>query len=121
MAALEKYAAQTIEYAVGYGLGVALGRALEPLATQLGQEAYAKDPGKAVDAALVAEGVAHGKVDAGKAQAWASQQGFGGEQFAAMVAAFEAGPAIGEAFEAWRRGLLSDAEFRAALKRTGIG
>ena len=70
MASLDKFAGQTVEYAVGFGLGFALGRALTPVGNAIIQEAYGKDPNKPLDvhdvAALLAErldvpGGAHGE------------------------------------------------------------
>ena len=37
-----------------------------------------------------------------------------------MVAIANVGPPLGLAYEAWRRGQLSDAEFQTALRRTGL-
>jgi hypothetical protein len=106
--------------AIAFGLGFALGRALEPAGTAIVQEAWKLDPLKAPDAQLLAEGVAQGQVDEGKAAEWATEHGYGAEQFAAMVDIANTGPALGYAYQAWRRGLLTDAEFTTALKRTGL-
>lgn len=106
--------------AVAFGLGFALGRALEPVGTELLQEAWKLAPLKAVDAGLLAEGVAQGQVDKGKAENWASEHGYSAEAFAAMVDIANTGPAIGAAYAALRRGFLTPAEFETALKRTGL-
>lgn len=106
--------------AIAFGLGFALGRALEPAGTAIVQEAWKVDPLKAPDAQLLAEGVAQGQVDEAKAAEWATEHGYGAEQFAAMVSIANTGPALGYAYQAWRRGLLSAGEFATALKRTGL-
>lgn len=106
--------------AIAFGLGFALGRALEPAGTAIVQEAWKLDPLKAPDAELLAEGVAQGQVDPGKAAEWATEHGYGGEQFKAMVDIANTGPALGYAYQAWRRGFLDDGQFTTALKRTGL-
>lgn len=106
--------------ALAFGLGFALGRVLEPVGTALVQTAWQEDPLRAPDAATLAEGVAQGQVDPGKAAEWASMHGFGEEQFNALVSIANAGPALGYAFAAWRRGELTDEGFTTALRRTGL-
>lgn len=120
MAGLEDAALGTIETAVGYGLGIAIGNALAPAGTEIAQAAYLKAPVKAPEAFAMALGVAQGQVAEGQAREWAAQQGYDGVAWQAMVDAANVGPAVGEAFEAWRRGLLSDGQFRTALNRTGL-
>jgi hypothetical protein len=106
--------------AVAFGLGFALGRALEPVGTELLQEAWKLAPLKAVDAGLLAEGVAQGQVDEDKAKEWASEHGYDAEAFAAMVDIANTGPAIGAAYAALRRGFLDPEQFEIALKRSGL-
>lgn len=106
--------------ALAFGLGVALGRSLEPIGVTLAQEAWKVDPIRAPDAGTLADGVAQGQVDPGKAAEWATEHGYGSEAFAALVNIANTGPALGYAFSAWRRGELTDAEFNTALRRTGL-
>ena len=110
----------TISQAAGFGLGVALANALVPLATQLRQEAYALDPIVAPDAAMLAAGVAQGQVSETKAREWAKEHGIGDDAFTALVNIANTGPALGEAMQAWRRGLLTEREFETALQRHAI-
>jgi hypothetical protein len=120
LSGLGDLAAKSGGEAVAFGLGFALGRALEPAGTELVQEAWKVAPIKAPDATLLAEGVAQGQVDEGKAKEWASEHGYSSDAFTAMVDIANVGPAIGAAYQALRRGFLTDAEFVVALKRTGL-
>lgn len=106
--------------ALAFGLGFALGRALEPAGVELAQEAWKVAPIRAPDAGTMAAGVAQGQVERDKAAGWAREHGYDGEAFAAMVDVANTGPAIGLAMQAWRRGEFSDAEFVAVLKRSGL-
>lgn len=106
--------------ALAFGLGFALARVLEPAAAGLAQEAWSAAPIRAPDAGTMAEAAAQHKVDAGKAAGWAAEHGYGGEAFDALVAAATMGPALGQAFEAWRRSELDDGQFETALERLGI-
>lgn len=106
--------------ALAFGLGFALGRALEPAGVELAQTAWSIAPIRAPDAGTLAEGVAQGQVDPGKAADWAKQHGYDGEAFAALVNIANVGPPLGYAFSAWRRGELTDAQFDTTLRRTGL-
>lgn len=106
--------------AIGFGLGVALGRALEPLATKLSYEAWATAPIRVPDAGVLAAGVAQGQVDEAAARAWAESHGFGGDAFQALVDIANIGPPIGLAMQALRRGTISDVQFETALRRAGL-
>ena len=117
---LGSIAAQSGSEALAFGLGFALGRALEPAGTAIRQTAWKDAAIKAPDAAIVAAGVAEGKVDPGTASEWAREQGYNDAAFTAMIDVARTGPALGYAFQAWRRGELSDDEFTAALQRAGI-
>lgn len=114
----EKYTGQ----ALAFGLGFALANVLEPAAVELRQSAWAKDGAqiKAVAATLLAQGVSQGQVGLADAEAWAAQQGFDSHSFGAMIDIANTGPAIGQAFAAWRRSELTEDEFKVALKRTGL-
>ena len=106
--------------ALAFGLGFALGRALEPAGVALVQETWKVAPIRAPEAELLAEGVAQGHVDRDRAAEWASEHGYGAEAFATLVEIAKTGPALGMAFEAWRRGELTEAELELALLRQGI-
>lgn len=106
--------------ALAFGLGFALGRALEPAGVELAQEAWKIAPIRAPDAGMMAAGLAQGQVDKDQAAGWAREHGYDGEAFAAMVEVATTGPAIGTAMQAWRRGELSDQQFRTVLRRAAI-
>lgn len=106
--------------AVAFGAGFALARVLEPAAVELSYAAWNEAPIRAPEAGLLALAVAQGKVDPGKASGWAQEEGYGGDAFAAMVAAAAVGPALGYAYTAWRRGDISEGQFRDAVKRAGV-
>lgn len=115
-----KFFGNTISTAAGVAAGSATARALDPALQDLTNAAWEKHPTVPPDAFVLAVGVAQGQVDPAKAAAWAKQQGIGGEQFAALVDVANVGPGLGYAYDAWRRGLLGDAEFVTALKRQGL-
>jgi hypothetical protein len=117
---LGELAANASGEAIAFGAGFALGKVLEPAAAGLAYEAWKLAPIRVPEAELLAEGVAQGQVDPAKAEEWAQLHGYGVEAFAALVDIANTGPALGSAYQAWRRGFLDDAEFRAALKRTGL-
>lgn len=117
---LEDLTGDSAAAAIGFGLGVALGRALEPLATKIAYEAWETAPIRVPDAGVLASGVSQGQVDEGKARAWAASHGVGEEAFAALVNIANTGPEIGLAMRAWRRGDLTEAQFATALRRTGL-
>lgn len=114
----ERYTGQ----ALAFGLGLALANVLEPTAVDLRQQAWTKTGGgiKAVEAVLLSQGVAQGQVDLDAAKRWALEQGFGDDQFAAMVDIANVGAPLGMAFEAWRRGKLDDDQFDTTLRRAAI-
>jgi hypothetical protein len=106
--------------AVAFGLGFALARALTPVAVGLEQEAFKEAPTKVPDGVLLAAGLAQGQVDEATASEWAKMTGYGPDAFKALVDIANTGPALGAAYQALRRGFLTDAEFETALKRTGL-
>jgi hypothetical protein len=103
-----------------FGLGTAAGPALEPYAQSLANEAWASHAVLPPDAIYLAQGVAQGQVTKAAAYSWAKQQGFDTAQMDAMVSIANTGPPLGLAYEAWRRGQLTDADFQTALRRTGL-
>jgi hypothetical protein len=108
------------KYLIGYALGTASGPALAPFVQDLANEAWTLNPVVPPDAVLLAQGVAQGQVAKSTAYAWAKETGFDKAQMDALVNIANVGPALGYAFEAWRRGFLNDGEFQTALNRTGL-
>ena len=124
MALFSKFFGRTISDAAGFALGGAMRSPLEPPLAELTNETWLtfteKGISKPPDAQTLAEGVAQGQVKESDARTWAAWQGIGKDQFTALISIANVGPALGYAYEAWRRGFLSDTEFQTALKRQGI-
>lgn len=115
-----KYAGSAASGTASFAAGAAIAPTLSPLLQKLRNETWQKYPDVPPDAYVMAEGVAQGQVDPKQAAAWAAEQGISATVFAALVNVANTGPAIGYAYEAWRRDFLTDAEFQVALKRTGL-
>lgn len=109
-----------ISEATAFAAGIAIGPVLGPPVQALKNNTWSAYPNMPPDPGTLAAGVAQGQVDPAQAATWAKQHGFGDAQFAALVDIANTGPPLGLAYEAWRRGLLSDAEFTTSLKRTGL-
>lgn len=106
--------------AAGIALGTTAVPALLPAAQYIVNEAWSLHPDRPPDVYVLAAGVAQGQVDPDSAREWAHQQGISDGAFAALVSTANVGPALGQAYSAWRRGELSDAQMRTAFKRQGI-
>lgn len=115
-----KFAGSAASETAAFAAGAAISPALSPLLQKLRNETWAQYPDVPPDAYFLAEGVAQGQVDPKQAQSWAAEQGISSDVFAALVNVANTGPALGYAYEAWRRGFLTDTEFQTALKRTGL-
>lgn len=108
------------KYVLGYALGTAAGPSLEPFVQDLANEAWTLNPVKPPTVYTLVRGVAEGHIPDATAREWAHQQGIGDEAFDALVATSHSAPEAGSLFEAWRRGLLTQAEFDTGLTRHGI-
>lgn len=115
-----KFFGNTVGVAAGFAAGGATQRALDPVLQDVTNKAWSEHATVPPDAYVLAQGVAQGQVDPDRAATWAKQTGIGADQFAALVNIANVGPALGYAYEAWRRGFLLDPEFQTALKRQGI-
>ena len=109
-----------VQLLFSFGLGTAARPALEPFAQSLANEAWSSHAVLPPDAIYLAQGVAQGQVAKDAAYSWAKQQGFDTAQMDALVDIANVGPPLGLAYEAWRRGQLSDSDFETALRRTGL-
>lgn len=105
---------------LSFALGEAAAPAIRPFAQTLTNDAWALHAVLPPDVYQLAAGVAQGQIPLGQAQTWANQQGISNDAFAALVNAANTGPALGYAYQAWRRGQLSDADFQTALTRQAI-
>jgi hypothetical protein len=106
--------------AAGIALGATAVPALLPAAQFIVNEAWKLHPDRPPDAYILAQGVAQGQVDPDSAREWAHEQGISDGAFAALVNTANVGPALGEAYRAWRRGELTPDQFVTATKRLGI-
>lgn len=114
---LSELGTSSAEYALGFGLGVALGRALGPLATTLEQEAFAADPSKVLEPDDAARIVAQGLEQLGWGQAEAAASGIAGDKFSLLEQSQLRAPAIGELLQLIRRSQVTDAEVTHALRK----
>lgn len=108
------------KYLFGYALGTAAGPSLAPFVQSLANAAWSENQVLPVEYALLAKGVAEGKIDHGWAAGQAAAQGISGDAFDRVVAAAKAGPGTALALQMWRRGIINDAAFGAALRDDGI-
>lgn len=115
-----KFFGNTIGTAAGVAAGTSTSRALDPILQQLANDTWELHAVVPPDAYAMALGVAQGQVKKADAYKWAKQQGIGQDQMDALVNVANVGPALGYAFDAWRRGELTDTEFDTALLRTGL-
>lgn len=115
-----RFFGRTVSDAAGFAAGVAVGPALAPVVQEVVNRSWAEHPVRPPDVAILAAGVAQGQVDEADARQWAKERGYGAEQFTALVSIANAGPGLGEAYRAWRRGKLTDAEMRTAFQRAAI-
>jgi hypothetical protein len=120
VAIFTKFFGRAASDAAGFAAGVAVGPALAPIVQEVVNRAWAEHPVRPPDVAILAAGVAQGQVDEADARQWAKERGYGDEQFTALVAIANAGPGIAEAYRAWRRGKLTERQFRKVLRRAAI-
>lgn len=115
-----KFFGRTASEGAAFALGVAVGPALQPPVRQIVNEAWSHDPAMPLGVGDLARAVADGHLD----EAWALDEalntGFNEPRFKKLVHAFERGPGVARAFELWRRDILTEAEFRLALKRESL-
>jgi hypothetical protein len=113
-------AANTAGETVAFAAGRAGSETLSPVAEAVSQKAWSVAPIRLPAAQYLALGVAQGQVDPVEAAEWAKRQGFGEQQWLAMVNIANVGPPLGLAYQAWRRGELTDDQMVVALHRTGL-
>ena len=120
ISSLSELGVSSVEYAVGFGLGVALGRALGPLAVTLEQEAFAADPSKALDPETAARIVAQAIEAAGWGRDEAAASGINGGKFDLLHELEIRAPAIGELLDMARRRTVGDPDFAHGLRKAQI-
>lgn len=120
ISSLEQLGTSSAEYALGFGLGVALGRALGPLATTLEQDSYSADPSRALDPREAARIVAQALEQLPWGQSEAANSGINGERFALLEQSELRAPAVGELLQLIRRRAVTDAEITHALRKAQL-
>lgn len=120
MALLSRFFGRTVSEGAAFAFGAAASPVLLPAVEKIRQEAWGTYPDRVPDAMTLAMGVAQGQVDPQQAQDWATANGYGPTVFGAMVNVANVGMPLGSAMEAWRRGQLTDDQFRTQLKRAAI-
>lgn len=115
-----KFIGHTVSEAAAFGAGAALRRPLEPGLQDLTNQAWKRHPSVPLDAFLLAEGVSQGQVAYEWAQNEAENTGISKARFDTLVNIANTGPGVGEAYRLWRRGILTEAGFRRAVKRAGL-
>jgi hypothetical protein len=106
--------------ALAFGLGFALGRALEPAGIELAQEAWTIAPIRAVDAGTAAEIVAEAVKDQGWGATEAAQHGTDSDRFTAMVDAVLNAPGVPELLTLYRRGEIGTTELEHGFRKARL-
>jgi hypothetical protein len=105
---------------VGVGVGAAAAAALEPAVEIPKQEAWAKNPNRILDVALLARLVAQGGIPLGTAHTDAERDGYLPDKVDALVYLSQTVPGGAEALSLWRKGLISDDLFLHTLVKAGL-
>ena len=105
---------------LSYIIGIAGAPAVRPYVQSLVNTAWASNPVLPPQAPLLAIGVAQGQIPLGEAQGWANEQGISNTAFGALVDAANVGMPLGQAFQSYRRGDLTQTQFETQLNRLGI-
>lgn len=117
---LGRFTQQTASSTIGFGVGVALGEALRPEATGLGQDSWRADPSKAIDPGIAARLVSQGFYGAGDGAGEAVQHGVNADRFAALVELERHAPGIAEALVLYRRREIGEQELELALSKAQL-
>lgn len=106
--------------AAAFAAGLAIGPVLRPYLQELENETWAGTPTRPLDAALMAQGVAEGKIAAGAGAGEAALTGISASAFASLVTVLKQAPGIATGLELIRRGQLSPTDFVTVLQRNGL-
>lgn len=105
---------------VGFAVGQAAADATRPTFELIRQESWFGNPNRVISPQTLALLVAHGVADFGSAAAHAQREGYDATSFRAMVEGALEPPPLGSALEAFRRDLITEAQYRHALTKSGI-
>lgn len=115
-----RFFGRTVSEGAAFAMGAATAPVLEPPLESLRQAAWDANATRALEVVALAEGLARGKIDPDYAHAEARLSGFAEWRLDRLVRILEEGPGTSRALELWRRGLIDEAGFRAALKHDGL-
>lgn len=117
---LESLATDSASAAIGFALGFAAAEALRPVATTIGQDAWAVDPSKALDAETAA-GIAVEDVDAyDPMQTEATYTGIGQDRFKLLYDFTLTAPGLGDLLTFARRGTATPDDFTYGLRKAKL-
>jgi hypothetical protein len=117
---LEGAAEQSLSTALGFGIGLALGVALSPEATRIGQKVWSADPTKALDPGTAAAIVAETVKSSGWGHAEAAAHGIDADRFDAILEETLNGPALGELVRMLRRKTIDAGDFEHGLRKAKV-
>jgi hypothetical protein len=104
----------------GIGIGRTAGAATEPIFELVRQEAWQANANRVLSITQVANLVAMGITDFDSAAEQAARDGFDTNRLRAMVEYYLNPPQYGYAYDALRRGTITEAQFRHVLRKQGI-
>lgn len=113
---LRKFFGNSVSNAAGYAVGGAIEQTLDPLLRELANVTWSENTNMPPPAELLAQGVAKGRIDPALAETLAAFTGFSKDNFQLMRQVFAGSPGTAEAYRLWRRELISEAEFRDAVR-----
>lgn len=120
MAILGRFFGSTVSTGAAFAFGRATAPTLSPAVEKLRQEAWRVYPDRLPEAAELAAAVARGKITRAQGADWSEAHGFSGSVFDTLVTIAELAPDVGTAMRAWRRGKLTDDQFRTVLDRNAL-
>lgn len=110
----------SVEYAIGFGLGVALAEALKPIATKIQQEAYSTAPDLQLQPQDAARIVAQGLESLGWGEGEAQLTGVDPARFDLLEQSELIAPPVGQLLDLIRRGLPNDSQVTHALRKAQL-
>lgn len=116
-----QFLGNAVSEAAAFAAGLAIAPVLHPVVQSLTNEAWKLDPTRPLDAQLIAEAVARGKLTPEVGRGEALLTGISNSRFDSLVEILHGGPGIAQAFELWRRGEIQEGQFRGALRLLHIG
>lgn len=113
---IASFTKQTVEQTVGFAAGSIIGSALEPIAQANRNQVFKRVQSTVLDPATSAQAVLEGIWSRDRALDEASQSGVNQERFDALMGVIDTAPDLSAALDLFRRGVIGEAEFDAALR-----